>query len=101
MRLSSITCCSCGAHKSLLSLASADADAEFPAEVMEEGTKLIEQLLAEWSASQLDDGEDIAMAGADDDDTEVQLQELRKCMDKYRPQLEANPWVRHVLQSLS
>ena len=39
-------------------------------------------------------------ADADEDDSVTQLAELRMYMDKYRAQLEANPWVRHVLESL-
>lgn len=80
--------------------ASTEAEAQFPPEVVEEGTKLIEQLLTEWTTSQETDGEDVTMADEDGDDSEAQLAVLRRCMDKYRSQLEGNPWVRHVLQSL-
>ncbi|THH29236.1 hypothetical protein EUX98_g4951 [Antrodiella citrinella] len=79
-----------------------EADAQFAPEVVEEGTKLIEQLLREWSASQVNGAdEDISMTDeADEDDSEVQLAELKKCIEKYRGRLEENPWVRHVLQTL-
>ncbi|KAH8097021.1 DNA mismatch repair protein [Cristinia sonorae] len=78
-----------------------DPTAQFAPEVIEEGTQLIAQILDEWSAARPTD-EDVAMTDADDedDDTESQLAELKKCMDEYKDRLKGNAWVRQMLQSL-
>ena len=73
-------------------------------EVVEEGTKLVEQLLKTWAggASGQDD-EDIVMADDEEDlgDPEAQLVELKKCFEQFRPQLEGNAWVKQVLSTLA
>lgn len=73
-------------------------------EVVEEGTKLVEQLLKTWAggASGQDD-EDIVMADDEEDlgDPEAQLAELKKCFEQFRPQLEGNAWVKQVLSTLA
>ncbi|TCD65445.1 MutS-like protein [Steccherinum ochraceum] len=79
--------------------ASTEAEEQFAPEIIEEGTNLIQQVLQEWSSSQGSDG-DVNMSDEDEDDSDTQLSELRQCMEKYKSRLEANPWVRHVLQSL-
>ena len=42
------------------------AEPELPPEVVEEGTKIVEEFLRAW-ASQQQDGEDVVMADNDDD----------------------------------
>ncbi|GBE87515.1 DNA mismatch repair protein msh-2 [Sparassis crispa] len=75
---------------------------ELPADVVEEGTKIVEELLRTW-ASHTDrrDGEDVIMADGDDElSSSAQLEELKKCVEQFRPRIEANPWVQSVLASL-
>ena len=71
-------------------------------DVVEEGTKLVEQLLKTWAArASTQDGEDVVMAENDEaDDPEAQLAELKKCIEEFRPQLEGNLWVQKVLTTL-
>ncbi|GLB39260.1 putative component of the post-replicative DNA mismatch repair system (MMR) [Lyophyllum shimeji] len=71
-----------------------------PPEVTEEGLQVMEDFLRAWS-SQTPSGatdEDIAMEDVDED-PEAQLQELRKCMETFRPRIEKNPWLQSVLRS--
>ncbi|KAI8986743.1 DNA mismatch repair protein [Trametes punicea] len=76
------------------------AEPELPPEVVEEGTQIVEELLRTWAAAQSGhDGEDIVM-GDEDASPEVQLEELRRCVEKFRPRIESNPWVQNVLASL-
>ncbi|EMD34794.1 hypothetical protein CERSUDRAFT_125339 [Gelatoporia subvermispora B] len=77
-----------------------NGDAELPPEVVEEGTQLVEEFLRTWAAhTPATDGEDIVMA---DEDTspEAQFEELRKCVEQFRPRMEGNAWVQNVLASL-
>lgn len=78
-------------------------ESRFPAEVIEEGTKLVEEILKDWS-SQLShqDGEDVVMedGDVDENDPETELQALRSCFGKYQPRIESNPWVQHLIASL-
>lgn len=69
-----------------------------PSEVVEEGIRLVEELLRTWS-SQQEDGEDIVMS--DDEATpEAQLEELKRCVERFRPQIEGNEWLKSLLTSL-
>lgn len=79
-----------------------ELEAGIPPEVVEEGNKLIEQLLRTWASKvSNDDGEDVDMdAGEYDDSPEAQVEELRKCVEEFRPQIEDNQWVQRVLASL-
>lgn len=73
-------------------------------EVVEEGTKLVEELLRTWAArTSGHDGEDVIMADGDEDsgDPEAQLAELKHCFEQFRPQLESNAWVKQVLAMLA
>lgn len=68
-------------------------------EATEEGIKIVEDLLRSWSAARDgQDGEDITMT--DDTSAEAELEELRNCVEKFRPRIEANPWLAEVLASL-
>lgn len=70
-------------------------------EVVEEGTKIVEELLQAWAAnsSQADD-EDIVMADDDEPDAAAQLAELKVYFEQFQPRLESNAWVQSVLGSL-
>lgn len=63
---------------------------------MEAGTKIIQEFFKAFVGEERDDRMDID----DDDDGEMDLQQLRSCFDKFRPQLEANPWCKSVLAEL-
>ena len=77
------------------------ADPELPAEVVEEGTKIIEDLLRTWAANTSEqDGEDIVMADDDADSAAAELAELKKCFEQFQPQIESNGWIQSVLASL-
>ncbi|KAG5637197.1 hypothetical protein H0H81_005410 [Sphagnurus paluster] len=73
------------------------ADA-IPSEVTEEGLKIMEEFLHKWSSQTYGDGEDVIMSEGDDD-PEAQVQQLRKCMDEFRPRIENNAWLQSVLSS--
>jgi len=74
---------------------------DIPVEVTEEGLQVIEDFLRAWSSqtSSGDGDEDIVMADADED-PETQLQDLRRCMESFRPRIEKNRWLQSVLGSL-
>lgn len=77
---------------------------ELPEEVVEEGVRLVEELLRKWSggaAAKGADGEDVMMVDESDDDVEVQLKELRACFEEAGPKLQENAWVKRLLASLS
>jgi len=73
----------------------------FPPEVVDEGTKLVEQVMREWSSTLGEHDEDVMMIDVDDDDPAQQLDQLRQCFAKYRDRLEGNAWVKHLLSTLS
>jgi DNA mismatch repair protein MSH2 len=72
---------------------------EFPEDVVDAGAALIEEMLRSWSADGASADGDVDMDAADPD-PEAQLARLRACMDRFRPQLEANPWVQSLLATL-
>ncbi|KAI0342296.1 DNA mismatch repair protein [Trametopsis cervina] len=79
-----------------------EIDADIPPEVVEEGSKLIEELLRAWSSqTPAKDGEDVVMADGGEDSSEAQLAELQKCVEQFRPRLEQNAWAQRVLESLA
>ena len=65
-------------------------------EVTEEGIQIVQQLLKAWASNA--DGEDVIMA--DDVSPEAQLEELRMCVEKFRPQIEGNAWLQEMITSL-
>ncbi|KAI0646460.1 DNA mismatch repair protein [Trametes meyenii] len=76
------------------------AEPDLPPDVVEEGTRIVEQLLKEWAATQGgQDGEDVVM-GDEGADPDAQLEELKRCVEKFRPQIEGNPWAQSLLASL-
>ncbi|KAJ7089358.1 muts domain V-domain-containing protein [Mycena belliarum] len=73
-------------------------DSEFSPEVTEEGIRIVEELLSTWANQPADDSEDIVMT---DDSAEAQLEELKRCVGRFAPRIEGNPWLVSVLGSLS
>ena len=70
-------------------------------EVVEEGTKIVEELLRTWAANSTQaDDEDVVMADDDESDAAAQLAELKRCFEHFQPRLESNAWVQSVLTSL-
>lgn len=78
-----------------------DGQQELPEEVVEEGVRLVEELLRKWSAVKGADGEDVVMGDEGDEDVEAQLKELRACFEEAGPRLQENAWVKNLLASLS
>ncbi|KAI0732603.1 DNA mismatch repair protein [Fomitopsis betulina] len=70
-------------------------------EVVEEGTRIVEDLLRAWTANsaQMDD-EDTVMTDDDEPDAATQLAELKVIFERFQPRLEGNTWVQSVLASL-
>jgi DNA mismatch repair protein MSH2 len=62
---------------------------------VEEGIQIVEELLRAWASDQ--DGDDIVMS--DDLSPEAQLEELKRCMDGFRPRIETNDWLQSLLTS--
>ena len=89
-------------HAILYIIDNTELEAGIPPEVIEEGNKIMEQLLRSW-ASQVSgfDGEDVDMdADEDSDSPEAQVQALQRCMEGFREQIEGNQWIQRVLASL-
>ena len=79
-----------------------EIDADIPLEIVEEGSKLVEELLRTWSAKgAVHDDDDVVMADDDDDTPEAQLAELQKCVEEFRPRLEQNLWAQRILESFA
>ncbi|KAI0711342.1 DNA mismatch repair protein [Earliella scabrosa] len=72
---------------------------ELPEEVVEEGAKIVEEMLRAWAAKSGQDGEDVVM-GDEDASPEEQLEELKRCVEQFRPKIESNPWAQSLLASL-
>ncbi|PCH44977.1 DNA mismatch repair protein [Wolfiporia cocos MD-104 SS10] len=71
---------------------------ELPTEIVEEGTKIITTMLQTWASRVPEqDGEDIVM---DEMSPAAQLEELKACVARFRPQIENNLWAQHILASL-
>ncbi|KAJ8701458.1 MSH2 protein [Pleurotus ostreatus] len=68
--------------------------------IAEEGITIVEELLRTWAskASRSSTDADVDMDG--EVSTEIQLDELRQCVELFRPQLEQNAWIQSLLGSL-
>lgn len=75
-------------------------DKDMPVDVTNEGIAIVEELLSTWAASQTQDGEDVVMEDADGASPEVQLEELKRCFDDFRPKIEGNAWLQSLLATL-
>ncbi|KAI0053218.1 DNA mismatch repair protein [Auriscalpium vulgare] len=76
---------------------------DLPPDVVNEGIRIIEQLLKTWSSRTtapmvVDEDEDVVMA--DDPSPQAQLEELKACFAEYQPRIEGNAYVQHLLGSL-
>ena len=71
--------------------------------VVEEGMRLVEDLLRTWaSSSAVQDDGDVVMGDAEANETpEAQLEALKKCVEQFRPQLEGNAWVQRLMTTLA
>ena len=78
-----------------------EVDQELPDDVVEEGVRLVEELLRKWSSAKGTDGEDVVMGDGGEEDVEAQLKELRACFEEAGPKLQENAWVKNLLSSLS
>ena len=77
-----------------------EIDADIPPEVVEEGSRLVEELLQAW-VSTTSGGEDaMDVDGQQEQSPEEQLEELKKCVERFRPQVEQNLWAQRILESL-
>jgi len=61
----------------------------------EEGVHIVEDLLRAWASG--DDGDDVLMS--DDMSPEGQVEELRRCVERFRPRIESNEWLQSLLTS--
>ncbi|KAF9459138.1 DNA mismatch repair protein [Collybia nuda] len=78
-----------------------DKDDRISKEVTDEGIQVMEEFLRAWSTrGSGDDGDDVIMAAGDDQDPEAQVQELKACLEEFRPRIESNQWLQSVLSSL-
>lgn len=59
----------------------------------------MEEMLRAWAAKSGQDGEDVVM-GDEDASPEEQLEELKRCVEQFRPKIESNPWAQSLLASL-
>lgn len=74
-------------------------ETDFPENITKEGVEIMEEILRTWASKTSEqDGEDLVMS--DDSTPEKQLEELRKCMESFQPQIEKNPWLQSVISSL-
>ncbi len=67
--------------------------------MIEEGTKIVEEMLRAWASRSADDGEDVVM-GDEHASPEEQLEVLKRCVEQFRPKIESNPWAQSLLASL-
>ncbi|EJD05353.1 DNA mismatch repair protein MSH2 [Fomitiporia mediterranea MF3/22] len=72
-----------------------------PKEIVDEGSKIVEQLLQEWTArcasAETGDG-DVIMD--EDEKAEKDLVALQNCVAKYQGQIDANPWIQQLIATL-
>ncbi|EJD43340.1 DNA mismatch repair protein [Auricularia subglabra TFB-10046 SS5] len=79
---------------------SGPAQEAFSQDVIDAGTRLMQEMLSTWlaqhpgTATQGDDG-DVVM-----EDATADIDALKQCYEQYRLELEANPWCRSVLAGL-
>ena len=69
--------------------------------MVDEGSKIVEEVLREWAqrcAADGQDGEDVIMD--DDEKAEKDIATLKECMGKYQNQIEGNPWIQSLIATL-
>jgi DNA mismatch repair protein MSH2 len=68
-------------------------------EVTEEGIRIVEELVQQWSSRMpTEDGDDMPMSV--DESPELQLEELRKCFAEFKPRIENNQWLQSIIGNL-
>ncbi|KAF9508136.1 hypothetical protein BS47DRAFT_1398014 [Hydnum rufescens UP504] len=87
-----------------------EAESTLPAKYsraeIEEGAKLVEEVLRTWSSTAkngatVSDGDaDVVMGEVNMDDDVRELHHLKACFERFKPQIEANGWCRDILASL-
>ncbi|TDL24664.1 DNA mismatch repair protein MSH2 [Rickenella mellea] len=75
-----------------------DTVPKFSPDVMEEGSKLIEELLQTWASQCASPDEDVIMDEDTAADKDVTI--LKKCVEQYHDQIQANPWIQSILTTL-
>ncbi|KAJ7233828.1 hypothetical protein C8J57DRAFT_1480223 [Mycena rebaudengoi] len=86
---SRLPCCTSGARNLDQSFGIHVAQlANFPENVVKLARRKADEL-EDLEESGGADGEDVVM---EDDSPEAQLEELKRCVAKFQPQIEANPW---------
>lgn len=79
----------------------AKTEPELPEDVVEEGTQIVEEMLRAWVSSKAGhDGEDVIMGDEEEASPEEQLEELRRCVEQFRPRIESNAWAQSLITSL-
>lgn len=74
----------------------AETREDVPADVQMEGVEIVEELLRQWATSEeADEGDDVAMLS-----DEASLESLKQLVQDFGPRIEANAWVKGLLQSL-
>lgn len=67
--------------------------------MIDEGSKIIEEVLRAWAArSPEKDGDDVVMG--DDDTADAEVTNLRACVDEYKDRIAGNPWIQSLLAAL-
>jgi len=72
-----------------------ESEPQISKETTEEGIRIVEELLRAWTSDK--DGDDVVMS--DDLSPEAQLEELKRCVDEFRPRIETNEWLQSLLTS--
>lgn len=62
--------------------------------------ELLQAWVAQTSASSGDAEDAMMIDGQEELSPEAQLEELKKCVERFRPQIEQNLWAQRVLESL-
>jgi len=80
------------------------APSKYSRQEMEEGAKLVEDVFRAWTVqnhgTRVEAAEDVLMSETNEDEAVTQLEQLQIIFNKYRPQIEANPWCREIIESL-
>ncbi len=71
---------------------------QFADETVGQGVQLIEELFKVWGGQDQESDGDVTIE--DDATVEAQLAELRQLVEQFRPRIEENPWLQHILAAL-
>jgi DNA mismatch repair protein MSH2 len=73
---------------------------EFAPEVTEEGIAIVENIFRKWVSNQQDQDDDDDIIMGEELSPARQLEEIRKHVQNFRPQIESNAWLQSVIASL-